>query len=192
MRQKRGHSRRSKGDKRLKEEPLIWLEKNKRQSETFKYLDYKMQVKPCNNNCNDLLYDTDNFTAVIEESERRQLELGEQVREATHRAEQAEREGEERLEEVEGRLVEMERGFREGERRRRQAEERVRTAVERQRGAEERMMEAEDSRRQAEDMAQQLHQEALRRTQQADYRLRRETQQRMQCKQQIEQLEAER
>ena len=56
-----------------------------------------MQVKPCNNNCNDLLYDTDNFTAVIEESERRQLELGEQVREATHRAEQAEREGEERL-----------------------------------------------------------------------------------------------
>ena len=146
-------------------------------------------------------------------------EMG-QLQDQLQESEAAVREGEERLGEVEGRLAEMERGLRERERRRRQAEERVRdmeervreveervrTAVERQRGAEERMIEAEDSRRQAEEMAQrrvqlaeQLQQEAhqaeqlaLSHTQQTEDRLRQETQQRMQCERQIEQLEAER
>ena len=117
--------------------------------------------KPCNNSSNKFFHNTDYSTAVIEESERRQSELGEQVREATQRAVQAEnraRDGERqvseannRVRELEGEMGQLQDQLQESEAAVREREERLGEVEGRLAETERELREGERRRRQAEE-----------------------------------------
>ena len=175
--------------------------------------------KAGNNDSYEFIYTTDYSTAIIEESERRQSELGEQVREATQRAVQAEnraRDGERQVSEANNRVRELEgemgqlqdqlqesgAAVREREERlgkvegrlaemEREGERRRKQAEERVRTAVERQRGAEERMIEAEDSRQQVDEIAQRRVQQAEERAQQAEQFALRCMQQAEQMQQE-